>query len=150
MIKELLLAIIIGGLLGFGVTGGYLTLRQKNQTQDPVIISQPTTIPSPTTTNTLTSDIDKTTNDKLTIVSPENNLLVFNENLNITGNTTSDSQIIINTTTDNFTGKSDQKGYFDVPIKLQGGLNIIKISAIDIDGNQLDTELNITYSTAKI
>ncbi len=150
MIKELLLAIIIGGLLGFGVTGGYLTLRQKSQTQDPVIISQPTTIPSPTITNTLTSDIDKTTNDKLTIVSPENNLLVFNENLNITGNTTSDSQIIINTTTENFTGKSDQKGYFDVPIKLQGGLNIIKISAIDIDGNQLDTELNITYSTAKI
>lgn len=150
MIKELLLAIIIGGLLGFGVTGGYLTLRQKSQTQDPVIISQPTTIPSPTITNTLTSDIDKTTNDKLTIVSPENDLLVFNENLNITGNTTSDSQIIINTTTENFTGKSDQKGYFDVPIKLQGGLNIIKISAIDIDGNQLDTELNITYSTAKI
>lgn len=150
MIKELLLAIIIGGLLGFGVTGGYLTLRQKSQTQDPVIISQPTTIPSPTITNTLTSDIDKTTNDKLTIVSPENNLLVFNENLNITGNTTSNSQIIINTTTENFTGKSDQKGYFDVPIKLQGGLNIIKISAIDIDGNQLDTELNITYSTAKI
>lgn len=150
MIKELLLAIIIGGLLGFGVTGGYLTLRQKNQTQVPVIISQPTTIPTPTIVDSSIINIDKSTNDKLTIVSPENNLLVFNENININGNTTNNSQIIINTTTENFTGKSDSKGYFDIPIKLQGGLNIIKISAIDTDGNQLDTELNITYSTAKI
>ncbi len=150
MIKELLLAIIIGALLGFGVTGGYLTLHQKNQTQVPVIISQPTTIPTLTVTNTSDSGIDKTTNDKLTIVSPEDNLLVFKENINIAGNTTNNSQIIINTATENFIGQSDQNGAFDIPIKLQGGLNIIKISAIDVDGKQIDTELNVTYSTAKI
>jgi len=148
MIKELFLAIIIGAILGFGVTGGYLTLHEKTQSQKPVIITQPTTIPTPIT-QLLTNETNNPTNN-LNISSPENNLLVSNSSLNIIGNTTSNSQIIINTATQSFSGQSDQEGLFDIPIKLDAGLNIIKISAIDSFGNQLDTEINITYSTAKI
>jgi len=148
MIKELFLAIIIGAILGFGVTGGYLTLHEKTQPQKPVIITQPTTIPTPIT-QLSTNETDNSTNN-LNITSPENNLLVSDSSLNIIGNTTSNSQIIINTATESFSGQSDQEGLFDIPIKLDAGLNIIKISAIDSLGNQLDTEVNITYSTAKI
>ena len=149
MIKELFLAIIIGALLGFGITGGYLTLQQKNQPQQPVIITTPTIIPT-STPSLLTPEDDNTKTNKLTITSPEDNLLVSSSSLKIIGNTISNSQIIINTPTQNFIGQSDQDGLFTIPIKLESGLNIIKISAIDSDGNQLDTELNITYSTAKI
>ena len=149
MIKELFLAIIIGALLGFGITGGYLTLHQKNQPQQPVIITTPTIIPT-STPSLLTPEDDNTKTNKLTITSPEDNLLVSSSSLKIIGNTISNSQIIINTPTQNFIGQSDQDGLFTIPIKLESGLNIIKISAIDSDGNQLDTELNITYSTAKI
>ena len=151
MIKELFLAIIIGALLGFGVTGGYLTLHQKTQSQEPVIITQPTTIPTPTNEPFSTENENiETSNNKLNIISPEDNLLVSNSALNITGNTINNSQIIINTATENFTGQSDQDGLFNIPIKIEAGFNIIKISAIDPQGNQLDTEINITYSTAKI
>ena len=89
-------------------------------------------------------------NKKITIISPEDNLLVFKDSLNIKGNTSKNSQIIINTSTQNFSGQSDQNGIFDIPITLDGGLNIIKISAIDSQGNQVDTEINVTFSTTKI
>lgn len=149
MIKELFLAIIIGALLGFGVTGGYLTLNKKNNSQTPVIISQPTIIPTPTN-NPSFSEKNDNYPDKLKITSPENNLLVSKSSLNITGNSTNNSQIIINTATENFVGQSDETGFFDIPIELEAGLNIIKVSAIDAEGNQIDTEINITYSTVKI
>lgn len=150
MIKELFLAIIIGALLGLGVTGGYLTLHPKTQSQKPVIITQPTIIPTPTSESSLTSTDNQKTDKDLNITSPENNLLVSDSSINITGSTIDNSQIIINTATENFTGQSDKDGFFDIPIILEAGLNIIKISAVDPLGNQLDTELNITYSTAKI
>lgn len=147
MIKELFLAIILGGVLGFGFTGGYLTLHQKNQPPKPVIITEPTIIPTPTTT---TENEINNLNDKLNIISPEDNLLVSQSNIEITGSTISNSQIVINTSTETFTGQSNQDGLFNIPIELEAGLNILKISSIDPLGNQLDTEINITYSTAKI
>ena len=150
MIKELVLAIILGGILGFGFTGGYLTLHKKNQSQNQVIITEPTIIPTPTLSSISTENENKDPANKLKITSPENNLLVSSSLLNISGNTINNSQIVINTSTDNFTGQSDSKGLFDIPITLEAGLNIIKISSIDSDGNQLDTEINVTYSSAKI
>ena len=150
MIKELFLAIIIGALLGFGITGGYLTLHQKNQPQQSVIITTPTIIPTSAPELPTFEEENSNSTNKLSITFPEDNLLVSNSSLKITGNTISNSQIIINTSTQNFMGQSDQDGLFTIPIKLDSGLNIIKISAIDSNGNQLDTELNITYSTAKI
>ena len=150
MIKELFLAIIIGALLGFGITGGYLTLHKKTQSQEPVIISQPTTIPTPPTQPSSIENSNSKTSNKLNIISPEDNLLVSNSHLNISGNTISNSQIVISTPTENFTGQTDQDGLFNIPIILDAGLNIIKISSIDTEGNQLDTEINITYSTANI
>lgn len=151
MIKELFLAIVIGAILGFGLTGGYLTFRQKNQTPKIATISQPTIIPTPTTTTVVTTvNNQEVVDKKITIISPEDNLLIFKDSLNIKGNTSKNSQIIINTSTQNFSGQSDQNGIFDIPITLDGGLNIIKISAIDSQGNQVDTEINVTFSTTKI
>lgn len=150
MIKELVLAIVLGGILGFGFTGGYLTLRQKNQSQNQVIIIEPTIIPTPATSQITVGDETKDPTNKLIITSPEDNLLVSTSFLNITGNTTANSQIVINTSTDNFTTQSDPEGLFDIEIELEAGLNIIKISSIDPNGTQLDTEINVTYSTAKI
>ncbi len=150
MIKELFLAIVLGGILGFGITGGYLTLHQKNQKPNPVVITQPTTIPTPTTSSTQLENSTINSTNKLSIISPEDNLLVSDDLINIVGNTTNNSLVVINTSTSSFTGQSNQDGKFDIPIELEAGLNIIKISSIDPEGNQLDTQINITYSTAKI
>jgi hypothetical protein len=148
MLKEFVLAIIVGAILGLGLTGGYLTMHQKNKPvkRNESIITEPTLIPTSTDQNSATEKGSKSIN----ITSPENNSLLSTNKTTITGTTTPRSNIIIATPNDTFTGKSDEEGSFEIDINLDTGLNIIKISSIDSDNNQKDTSINITYSTAKI
>lgn len=151
MFKEFLLAIIIGAILGLGVTGGYLTMHQKNETpkkNNNSVIVEPTLIPT-TTNNNLTTNETKPT-EEINITSPEPNSLLTTEKTSITGTSPKNSNIIITTPTNSFIGKSDDQGNFQIPITLDSGLNIIKITSIDQENNQKDTSINITYSTAKI
>jgi len=152
MIKELFLAIALGALLGFGITGGYLALHQKSTPKNnSSTIVEPTVIPTiSTTANPDTSQNNSASTNPLSITSPEDNLLVSTAKINITGTTTANSRIIINTTSETYLGQSDSQGNFSIPIVLDSGLNIIKISSIDSADNQLDNQLNITYSTTKI
>lgn len=149
MIKELFLAMALGAILGLGITGGYLNLRNKNKTESKAIITQPTIIPSPTE-SILNPKPKEINNDQLVIDSPEDNLLVSTDTIDIVGTTINNSQIIINTATQTFIGQSNDNGNFKISVELNTGLNVIKISSIDNNGNQLDTEISITYSTAKI
>ena len=149
MIKEYILTIVVSALLAFGITGGYLSIHQKSNNtkinKNTAIITEPTLVP--TVANQPTTEPKK---DSLKITSPENNILLSTEKTTVTGNTTANSNIIIATTDNTFTGKSDDDGKFEIPITLETGLNIIKISSIDSNNNQKDTTINITYSTAKI
>jgi len=147
MLKEFILAIVIGAILGLGVTGAYLSTHNKDTSsqQTNSTITEPTLIP--TSTNQTSTEEKK---DSITITSPESNTLLSTNKTTITGTTTPKSNIIIATTTDTFTGKSDDDGNFKIDIDLEVGLNIVKISSIDQKNNQKDTSINITYSTAKI
>lgn len=148
MIKELLLAAFIGGILGFGVTGGYLTLQNKNSNSKPnTVITEPTLIPTQTETPPET-EIKPV--EGIQIDSPENNSLVTTSKTDLTGISTPNSHIVVVTPSNSFVGQSDSQGKFNISISLDSGLNLIKISAIDTDGNQKDTQINLTYSTAKI
>lgn len=149
MFKELILATIIGAILGLGVTGGYLTSQQKNQsTHEEQIITEPTLIPTSSQTQPAFSSEEKT--GTVNITSPENNALLTSNKTSISGTTSKNSNIIITTSTNSFIGKSDENGNFTIPITLDNGFNIIKITSIDTNNTQKDTLINITYSTAKI
>ena len=150
MIKELFLAIVIGAVLGLGVTGGYLTLNKKNEPEkkENVIISEPTL--APTVAVSASSDNNPKKTDSIKINSPEDNSLLATEKTDISGVTTPNSNIIIATASNTFIGQSSDSGKFSVSIKLDSGLNIVKVSSIEANGNQKDTQINITYSTAKI
>jgi len=147
MIKELILAIILGSLLGLGVTGGYLALHKKDIKNNPskqIEITTPTNTPA-----TTISETPKQTSP-ISISSPESDALVSTDQITIKGTTSPNSLIIITTASQTFSDKSDAKGNFSVAIKLDSGINSVKISAIDQSNNQFDTSTNITYSTAKI
>ncbi len=149
MIKEILLAAFIGGILGLGITGGYLTLQNKNisaKDNQKAIITEPTLIP--TQPQSLLKDNQII--DNIQINSPEDNALVSTEKTSISGVTIPNSHIIIATASKSFIGQSDTNGQFSVPITLDTGLNIVKISSIDKNNTQKDIQINITYSTAKI
>ncbi|MEI8068131.1 MAG: hypothetical protein WCG91_04280 [Candidatus Shapirobacteria bacterium] len=145
MIKELFLAIILGSLLGFGVTGGFFAL-QKNKTPSVNIDKITPTISIPADKVTPTATTQKT---NLNITSPENNSVVTTSKIEIKGSTTANSNVIITTLTNSYTTKSDASGAFSTTIDLDSGANQINLTSIDPDDNQIESQLIITYSTAK-
>ena len=58
----------------------------------------------------------------------------------------SKSNIVIATSIETFVGKSDEKGNFKIPITLESGLNIIKISSIDQENNQKESDRFVILS----
>jgi hypothetical protein len=151
MFKELILAIIIGAILGLGLTGGYMTMQHKNETpkKDQVIV-EPTLIPTTTDQQPSTSNKSEEKTDTIKITSPEDNALLTSDKTSISGTTSKNSNIVITTPSNSFIGKSDESGNFKIAVTLDSGLNTVKITSIDADNNQKDTSINITYSTAKI
>lgn len=153
MIKELILAIALGSILGFGITGAFFALNKnknipkQNSAQisptptvtDIQISTQATTTPSPSKTET-----------SINITSPENNAVSTNSKISIKGDSKPNSLIVISTQSKTFSGKSNSNGIFSISIELDSGINLLKISSIDTEDNQDQTELSITYSTAKI
>lgn len=155
MIKELFLAITLGAILGFGVTGAFFALNKSKVTnnQSTIEIS-----PTPTVTEiqmstevsvTPTSTISST-KASIVINSPENNSVVSNSKITIKGESKANSLIVISTPSKTFNGKSNANGTFSINIELDSGINLIKINSIDAEDNQEQIELNLTYSTAKI
>jgi hypothetical protein len=106
MFKEIIVAIIIGGILGLGITGGYLTMQRKDQptNKNNSVITEPTLIP--TSTNQQPNNQEK--DNSITITSPENNALISTSKTTISGTTTPNSNIIIATTSETFTGKKNE------------------------------------------
>ena len=156
MIKELLLAVILGALLGFGVTGSVIAFKNNKNTSP--TIPKTVALPSISGTNSvkpLPSDNPDTTsngtvNNRITIDSPDNESIVDNSKVTIKGSTSPQSSIIVSTPSKSFFANSDNAGNFNVDIDVDSGVNQIQIDAIDPQDNQATTNLIITYSTAKI
>lgn len=159
MFKEITLAITLGALLGFGLTGGYLASQKSKRTaRQPVptpAINQ--TSPAPTSSsseNKIVDDIkiDNTSNpdSSLIISSPKNEDIVANSLLEIIGSATPNSQIIVNTSLKHFQTTASDKGEFKMEIDLESGLNSIQVDAFDTADNQSTVNIQVTYSTAKI
>lgn len=150
MIKDFILAIVLGAILGLGITGAFYAIHKNNNSSNQTNISPTPTISqssdqistTPTTTQTKTSSIN--------IISPENNAVLSTSKINIKGDAKPNSLIVISTPSKTFNDKANANGIFNISIELDSGFNLIKISSIDSDENQDQTELNLTYSTAKI
>ena len=149
MLKELFLAIVLGALLGFGITGGYLAINKKNNSNKniPVIVT-----PTPQSTENISTQENITTKEEgFSLNSIEDMDIVSKENLEINGTTTSPNNTIITTLGDQIINTtSDESGKFSLQIKLTSGLNDIKVTVIDSNNNQFEKDINITYSTATI
>src|ERR1035437_3361665 len=98
MFKELFLAIILGALLGFGITGVVLALKNSQKTSSTpssTVKNQPITsgtiAPQPSENP---SNLD-TNNHQITIESPVNESIVANSKVTIKGSTSPQSSLII-------------------------------------------------------
>lgn len=140
MLKELIIAIVLGAIIGFGATSGIISLKNRN---NPSQLS-----PSPTPLLNDQQPTVKPNQHLLTIQQPNNETVVDQDTVDIIGQTTANSQVVVHSQTNSFFLEADQDGQFEQSVNLEGGANLIQISAISPDEQQADFDLIVTYSTA--
>lgn len=144
MKKEILIAIIIGFILGLVITFGIWTanksLQQNSKTQQTEVSE----------TQPIVTETSPEGQIPLIISSPENNALVNQEKIEIVGQTVAQATVIILYEEGQEVFQADEKGEFTQEITLVGGANEIKITALDEEGNEANKSLNLVYSSAEI
>ena len=153
MIKELSLAIVLGLLIGFGLTGTFYFLRQnKAQSNNTPNIVIPTTFPEDNNSQSLSPSPtqDLSSAPPLVINSPQNNDIISTSKTTIKGQSSPNSLIIITTPLKNYHLSSDVQGLFSEEIILEPGFNSINLTAIDQNDQENHLELFVTYSTTKL
>lgn len=157
MLKELFVAIILGALLGFGITGGYFSLVKNTPpktlpptTPTPQVATTPstdslTTSPTPTDDSQNTSEATNT----LTLDSPENESLVTNSKITLKGSTSPSSYVIAITPKGTYSTQANASGAFEFEVDIDSGANIISLTSVSQDDATTTSEVLVTYSTAK-
>lgn len=158
MLKELVLAIIFGTILGFGLTGsavGVKNLFQKD-TKRPVITvptAGPTqnisiTLPSNTPAPTMTPNPSGIKGNSLTITKPDNDGVSATEDVTISGTGLPNSLILATTSSEKSQTLTNNTGDFTLKIKLDPGRNEIQVFSVTQE-EELSSKLYITYSNAR-
>lgn len=156
MIKEFILASTLGAILGFGITGSFIALTRNKTAPAPKTSQVTTSTVTDTTPAPIVSPLPSSAESPssgastINIISPQPNSIVANSRVTVNGSTAANSLITISTTTKVFTSTSNTNGDFSLDIELESGANILNITAVDPNDNQSDTQLLVTYSTAKI
>jgi hypothetical protein len=125
MRKEVLLAILIGAGLGLLITFAVYQSRrslsdaQKDQVQD--VLCNPV------------AD-QQENNGQLSITFPEDNLIVDNQRLIVSGNTQVNNFVIIFVNNEELITNADESGNFSKEIRLDQGANVLSIHSINQDG----------------
>lgn len=153
MIKDLLVAIALGAVLGFGVTGGFFIFNKSNKnnsgpTPSSIVSIVPTQNKNPVE-QIPDESVPELINENLNIESPKNESVFSTSKITIKGTSKPENIIIIKSPLKTYNLTVDKTGIFSIDIELETGINILKISAIDNQDNQTDTQLFITYSTSK-
>jgi len=157
MLKELLLAILLGIFLGFGVTGSFMGIKKIAQKQlNTPKISIPTTAPKPSgNVEELTLPVTEPTSKQqepssasLIINQPQPNSISETEDMVILGKTLPNSTVMVQNQKDDVLTTSDKDGQFEIKVKLAAGMNYLKITSIQENENFTQT-LPVTYSNAK-
>lgn len=87
---------------------------------------------------------------KLDLISPDDDLLTFQEDLEISGKTSSNSQVIISSSFNDKITTSKADGSFSVDFSLNEGVNELKIIVFDQNGDSRETERMVYFSEEKI
>lgn len=137
MRKEVVFAIFLGGIIGatvaFGLWRANKALSSKNKPAEFIQTEAPKT--------------EEKSSGVLEVTHPENNSVVSEANLKVSGKTTPESTVVISTGSKEVLLESDKKGEFSGTIELSGGANLLKVVSIDKDGNKEEVELAVVYST---
>jgi len=142
MRKEIALAIVIGIIVGLGITFGLFYARERllpNRTAEEIESSRQQ---NPTPTPTLKTN--------LVVQQPKNNLLTAEKTIKVVGRALPDSMIVVLTDSNEYITSADLDGDFAVDIDLALGGNRVTVVATSPDGNQESVILSLVYSTVDL
>ena len=144
MKKEVFLAIAIGFALGLVITFGIWTANKSLKNLPQAGVS-----PTPSPTAVSPTPIPPVAN-ALTISSPDDEALINDNSVTISGQTTANSTVLIVWEQDEQVVATDTSGNFSLKVDLVAGYNVITVYAYDTAGNESSKSLTVTYTTAKI
>lgn len=127
MKKEVVIAILIGLLLGLIITVGFYRARQPKIASNSNLVNQATPLPEAGT-------------GKLSLLSPEDGLVTTNTALTIAGSTEPNSFVVIFVDNKELITTADATGNFSVQVTLTVGSNSISVYAVDEDGQKAQLE----------
>lgn len=138
MKKEVVIAVLIGLSLGLIVTYGIYTARRS-------LMSTNSSLPTPTPSST-----PAPTSSVLSVVSPDDESLQFTSDVKIAGTTKPGSLVIIFINDKYQITHADQSGNFGIGVQLDEGSNVITTRAIDDNGQTVDDQRTVIYSTTDL
>lgn len=99
--------------------------------------------------NSLNSVVSPTPKPTIFLVlnEPNNEIVVSNKTLTVSGKTNPEATIIIITDSDQLVLKPSSQGDFSTTITLESGQNLIRIRAVTPNAETIVTDRTVTYST---
>lgn len=144
MRKEVVLAILFGFGIGLLIAFGIITARTALKRQS----DSPETKPS-TQFEGPDSPSKAAEEHRLTILTPNNNDVINQEQVTIAGSTTPGSTLAITTEEENFIIEADKLGQFSQSIKLISGVNLIRVVSFSPEAERKEAKLTVVYTTAE-
>lgn len=144
MRKEVILAIIFGGILGGVILYGINLANNSVQSNNPQAITTPTPlIPSSAITPAPTSSA-------LNITYPENHSVFFENSTTLKGTTTPNANVVVLTEANEVITTADNNGSFSSPVDLIAGENQITVTSYDTKDASTSASISIIYTSNKI
>ncbi|MFC1711266.1 hypothetical protein ACFLZ1_01635 [Patescibacteria group bacterium] len=142
MRKEVIIAILLGFAVGLFIAYG---IYSANKAVKETKINQPTT-----SETSATSQPQASPTFQLTVSEPEDNIVLSDEEATVSGQTEPKTTVAILAEESEELLYADKQGLFSTTIELIGGLNVIKVIAVNKAGERQEKIINVIYSTAKI
>jgi hypothetical protein len=139
MKKEVIIAILIGLALGLIVTYGIYRARMVLVTQHSSNIASTSATPS-----------SSSAHNSLSLISPEDESIQSNKDIKVTGTTDPNAIVVIFLNDTPIVTNADSSGSFSVSADLAQGSNIILVRTIDEDGNSVEEQRTVIYTTASL
>ncbi len=139
MKKEVILAIVIGLVMGLFITDGlYLSQRSREEAQT-ITTTQELELEAPTPNPEI--------NGKLTIYNPEDEIIIAEQVAQVTGKTNPNAFVVIFVNNDPIILQADETGNFSKEVNLDTLANLIRIHAVDETGEHHTSQRTvIVYS----
>ncbi len=140
MRKEILLAIVIGIIVGLGITFGLYVVRDRFQPRQTLqqIAGQQNATPTPVV------------DGNLQIQQPKNNFYTQDSTVRVVGRSLPNSYIVILADDAEYITTADQDGDFSQEIELTEGANRVTVVSTTPEGAQEQVILSIVFSTADL